>query len=140
MNLNISKVVCCVFLAISFCSFQSATNTSVDKLLEVNKTRETTEIMVKQILDMFEKKYPNVSIMTWGSIEKSIDYDSYYKKVKYIYSSNYTDVEIKELIRLYKSDTMDKYITKTKKIEQQLYNAGKDFGIGIAQLVNSKIK
>lgn len=121
-------------------SFQSSTNANVEKLFTVTKTKETTEQMVKEVIAMYKKRYPNVSVMTWGSIESSINYSGYYKKIKQIYSSNYTDAEIKELIKLYNPKTMDKYTLKTKKVEQQLYDAGKEFGKELSQLINSKIK
>jgi len=127
-------------LVTSLYSFQTPKTTSVDKLFVLTKTKETTEVMVKQVIGMYQKQYPNVSMMTWGGIESSINYQGYYKKVKQIYSSNYTDAEIKELIKLYTPKTMDKYNAKTKKVEQQLYNVGKEFGKEISQLINSKIK
>lgn len=133
-----------LFLIISFSflsfSFQDAAGTNVEKLFTVTKTKETTEQMVKEVIAMYKKRYPNVSVMTWGSIESSINYNSYYKKIKQIYSSNYTDAEIKELIKLYNPKTMDKYTLKTKKVEQKLYDAGKEFGKELSQLINSKIK
>ena len=124
----------------SLYSFQTPKTASVDKLFILTKTKETTEVMVKQVIGMYKKQYPNVSMMTWGGIESNINYQGYYKKVKQIYSSNYTDAEIKELIKLYTPKTMDKYTAKTKKVEQQLYNVGKEFGKEISQLINSKIK
>ncbi len=130
------------YLIYIFClfSFQTPKTASVDKLFILTKTKETTEVMVKQVIGMYQKQYPNVSMMTWGNIESNINYQGYYKKVKQIYSSNYTDAEIKELIKLYTPKTMDKYTAKTKKVEQQLYNVGKEFGKEISQLINSKIK
>jgi hypothetical protein len=123
-----------------FSSFQSATSVNVEKLFTVTKIKETTEQMVQEVITMYKKRYPNLSVMTWGSIESSINYSGYYKKLKQIYSSNYTDTEIKELIKLYNLKTMDKYTLKTKKVEQQLYDAGKEFGKELSQLINSKIK
>lgn len=129
------------FLVVNvFSSFQLTSNSNIEKLLEVNKTKESTELMVKQIIDIYQKQYPNVSFMTWREIESSINYKSYYSKIKQIYSSNYTDTEIKELIKLYNPKTMDKYTAKTKKIEQQLYNTGKEFGKELSQLITSKIR
>lgn len=121
-------------------SFQSSTSANVEKLFTVTATKATTEQMVKEVIAMYKKRYPNVSVMTWGSIESSINYSGYYKKIKQIYSSNYNDAEIKELIKLYNPKTMDKYTLKTKKVEQKLYDAGKEFGKELSQLINSKIK
>lgn len=129
-----------IMLLVLFSSFQLNSNSNIEKLLEVNKTKESTELMVKQILDIYQKQYPNVSFMTWGGIESNINYKGYYSKIKQIYSSNYTDAEIKELIKLYNPKTMDKYTAKTKKIEQQLYNTGKEFGKELSQLITSKIR
>jgi hypothetical protein len=133
-----------LFFIISLCflsiSFQDTTVTNIEKLIKVTKTKESTEKLVKGAIDFYKKKHLNVSVMTWSNIEKSIDYYSYYKKIKQIYSSNYTDTEIKELIKLYNPKTMDKYTAKTKKVEQQLYNAGKEFGKELSQLIISKIK
>ncbi len=128
--------ICCL----SLFSFQSTTTANVEKLFAITKTRATTEVMVQEILSMYKKRHPNVSFMTWGGIENNINYNSYYKKIKQIYSSNYTDSEIKELIKLYNPKTMDKYTLKTKKIETKLYDAGKEFGKELSQLINSKIK
>ncbi|WP_291131237.1 hypothetical protein [Flavobacterium sp. UBA7682] len=141
MNLNnkFYKVVLLFFAIISF-SFQSASNENVEKLLKVNRTREITESLIQDVMVMYKKKYPNVSIMTWNSIEKSINYDIYLNKIKTIYGTNYTDAEIKELIKLYSSKTMDKYKMKTNKIEQKLYDIGKELGKELSILINSKIK
>jgi hypothetical protein len=139
MSLNKFKIIL-FCLVTSLYSFQTPKTASVDKLFVLTKTKETTEVMVKQVIGMYKKQYPNVSFMTWGGIESNINYQGYYKKVKQIYSSNYTDAEIKELIKLYTPKTMDKYTAKTKKVEQQLYNVGKEFGKEISQLINSKIK
>ncbi|MBC8884613.1 hypothetical protein H9X57_18230 [Flavobacterium piscinae] len=63
-----------------FSSFQSSTNANVEKLFTVTKTKETTEQMVNEVVAMYKKRYPNVSVMTWGSIESNIDYNSHYKR------------------------------------------------------------
>ena len=141
--MNFKSMLCKNLILISillFFSFQSSTNANVEKLFTVTETKASTEQMVQEVIAMYKKRYPNVSVMTWGSIESSINYNSYYKKIKQIYSSNYTDSEIKELIKLYNPKTMDKYTLKTKKVEQQLYDAGKEFGKELSQLINSKIK
>jgi len=141
--MNFKSMLCKNLILISimlFSSFQSATSVNVEKLFTVTKIKETTEQMVQEVITMYKKRYPNLSVMTWGSIESSINYSGYYKKLKQIYSSNYTDTEIKELIKLYNLKTMDKYTLKTKKVEQQLYDAGKEFGKELSQLINSKIK
>lgn len=141
--MNFKSMLCKNLILISimlFSSFQSATSVNVEKLFTVTKIKETTEQMVQEVITMYKKRYPNLSVMTWGSIESSINYSGYYKKIKQIYSSNYTDTEIKELIKLYNLKTMDKYTLKTKKVEQQLYDAGKEFGKELSQLINSKIK
>jgi hypothetical protein len=137
---NVSYKSLILISLILLTSFQSSTSVNVEKLFTVTKTKETTEQMVKEVIAMYKKRYPNVSVMTWGSIESNINYNGYYKKIKQIYSSNYTDAEIKELIKLYNPKTMDKYTLKTKKVEQQLYDAGKEFGKELSQLINSKIK
>lgn len=137
------KTVCkmtLTFCIMLFSFIQSSTNANVEKLFTVTKTKAITEQMVQEVIGMYKKRYPNVPVMTWGSIESNIDYHSYYKKIKQIYSTNYTDAEIKELIKLYNPKTMDKYTAKTKKVEQQLYDAGKEFGKELSQLIISKIK
>lgn len=140
MILKNRLLIATLLLSIFLLSFQKAPISNVDKLLQVNKTRETTEAMVKEVLSMYKKRYPNVSMMSWGSVESSVDYQSYYKAVKQIYSSNYKDVEIQELIKLHQPKTMVQYTAKTKKVEQQLYNAGKEFGRKLSTVLNSKIK
>lgn len=130
-----------ILISVMLFSFiQSSTNANVEKLFTITKTKVITEQMVLEVMGMYKKRYPNVSVMTWGSIESNIDYNSYYKKIKQIYSTNYTDAEIKELIKLYNTKTIDKYTAKTKKVEKQLYDAGKEFGKELSQFIISKIK
>lgn len=129
-----------LFISMLFFSFQSITKANIEELFTITKVKANTESMVQEVLSMYKKMHPNVSVMTWSNIESSINYKNYYKKIKQIYSSNYTDKEIKELIKLYNPKTMDKYTLKNKKVEQKLYDAGKDFGKELSQLINSKIK
>jgi hypothetical protein len=90
MNLkNKFSKIAFLFMTMLFSSFQSSTTANVEKLFTVTKTKATTEQMVKEVIAMYKKRYPNVSVMTWGSIESSINYSGYYKKIKQIYSSNY---------------------------------------------------
>jgi hypothetical protein len=64
--LDLSKLN--VILLVLFTSFQTASNANVEKLFTVTKTKETTEQMVQEVVAMYKKRYPNVSVMTWGSI------------------------------------------------------------------------
>lgn len=137
---NIFYKIALLFTAMLFFSFQSITNSDLEELFKVNSTKASTEAMVKEVIGMYKKRYTNVSFITWSSIESSINYNSYYKRIKQIYSSNYTDAEIKELIKLYNPKAMDKYTLKTKKVETKLYDAGKEFGKELSLLINSKIK
>lgn len=60
----------------TFFSFQSTTTANVEQLLKVTKTKETTEAMVKEVIEIYKKRYPNVSDMAWDSIESSINYQA----------------------------------------------------------------
>lgn len=139
LNKKIARTVL-IFIALVSVSFQSGLNPNIEKLLQVSQTKQNTEEKVKEVLSMYKKKYPNVSIMTWGGIEESINYQTYYAKIRQVYRSSYSDAEIKELIKLYNPKTMDQYMAKSKRVEQKLYDVGKEFGKELSAHIQARVK
>lgn len=138
--MNLTKAFCVLVLSLLTTIAFSQSSANIDKLLQVNKTKETTQARVKEVLAFYQKKYPNVSFMTWSGIEANINYQTYFAKVREAYRSSYSEAEIKELIKLYNPKTMDQYEAKSKRIEQKLYDIGKEFGKELSAQIQAKVK
>lgn len=100
--------------------------------------KPTMQTMVTQGIEIFKKQKPAVPQQVWDEIQRSVVYTSYINKVADIFNKNYTQPEIKELITL---TTAQQKLPQFKKVvQQQLYDAGNEFGKNFGNLIKTRLK
>ncbi|GAL85774.1 hypothetical protein MYP_3003 [Sporocytophaga myxococcoides] len=112
----------------------------VDELLRLTKTRESAEVVINSIIRKQVQNKPKAPSNIEFEIKKSINYETYLNQVKRIYYSNYSELELKELIKIYREGDFELFKSKTQKIEKPIYDVGLAFGKDCAKIINDKLK
>lgn len=111
----------------------------IENLLTALQIKPTMQNMVSKGIELYKKKKPAVVQQVWDDIKNTVDYTSYMNKVLGIFDTNYTQPEIKNLVSL--AATTKPELFKFKNIvQQQLYNAGNEFGKKFGTLIKDTLK
>ena len=102
--------------------------------------KESCEMFIVQLINKVKENHPTKTNVNWQNVKNKINYNSFITDSKKVYTFNYTEIELKELVSLYKSNKIVEYKNKTKKIETQLYQLGKKFGQDIMSQINKNTK
>lgn len=125
----------------SLCSAQQVDKKEVlvNELFQLTKMKESCEMLIVQLINKVKENHPTKTNVNWQNVKNKINYTSFITDSKKVYTSNYTEIELKELVSLYKSNKIVEYQNKTKKIESQLYQLGKKFGQDIIVQINKLV-
>lgn len=129
---------------LAFCFAGSAQTTTkqqdIQKLLTALQIKNIMQSMVSNGIELYKKQKPAVPQQVWNDIKKSVDYSSYMTQVAAIFDNNYSQPEIKNLITLAASAPPGKLPQFKKIVQQELYNAGKEFGNNFGNLIKLTLK
>lgn len=106
----------------------------IKTLMKLIKIEPTMKGIVENGIELIKKQKPNVPREVWNNIKSSIDYNSYSNRVEKIFYTNYTSEEIKNLIKEAKANPNELPFFK-QIVQQQLYDAGKQFGKNYANSI-----
>jgi acetolactate synthase small subunit len=128
------------FLISQFAHSQIQQNKQQDisTLMQLMKIEPTMKGMVENGIELIKKQKPAVPQQIWNSIKTSVDYKPYVNRVEQIFDANYTQAEIKNLIAEVKANPKKMPLFK-QIVQQQLYDAGKQFGKNYANSIKQTL-
>jgi hypothetical protein len=131
-----------IFLSVTSSSISQNNNKakSIDLLLEEIKAKESTELIIGAVIKQYLNKTPNAPSSIDKEINKSIDYSSYYIKVRDTYNKAFSESEIKELIYIHQSGNKELFKKKSERVSNELYDIGNSFGKEAVKIIVAKLK
>lgn len=113
---------------------QQSKQKDITTLIQLMKIEPTMKGMVNNGIELMKKQKPSVPEQVWNSIKSSVDYKPYTNRVEQIFNTNYTEAEINNLVAEAKVNPKKMPLFK-QIVQQQLYDAGKQFGKNYANSI-----
>lgn len=136
------KKIICVLISF-FGTFLYSQATKQDKVKELIYLSGVTNLSYEQMNEFlwdFRRRYPNVPEDFWGQISKEMNIQELVIKYIPIYEKFYSDSDIDELLKFYKSDLGRKMLSNLPIITQELKGIGKKWGQDIERKFSSELK
>jgi len=105
------------------------------KLMEVNGSAASYDLVYDQMVSQFKMMKPNVPQMIWDSAKREVfDKEIGYLKKELIpvYQKNFTPEEVKQLIAFYTSPLGQKLVDGTTKISKESMKIAQPWGMSLA--------
>lgn len=112
----------------------------IDIFLKETEALVSTKKLLAGIISQKSRKKQNAPKNIEETIQASIDYESYIDEVQEAYVATYTEDQIDELLKIYRSGDMEYYKKKTESVSKKLYEIGTAFGKESVALINEKLK
>jgi hypothetical protein len=119
---------------------QSDSKKDILKLMEVNGSAASYDLVYDQMVSQFKMMKPNVAQAVWDSAKGDV-FDkeiSYLKKdLIPVYEKNFTPEEVKQLIVFYTSPLGKKLVDGTTKISKESMQIAQPWGMSLAGKIQS---
>jgi len=126
-------------LLLTFSSFGQTKEQDIQELISVLQIKSTMQTMVSESIELYKKQKPFVINQVWENIKNSVDYTVYLNSVSSVFSNNYTQAQIKQLISLTIKAKPGKQPKFKPAVKEQLYNASNKFGKKFALALKEKV-
>jgi hypothetical protein len=117
---------------------QNTKQQDIALLVELIEIQSSMNDIVEQGIVYYQKQKPFVPEHIWSEIKANVNYSPYLQKVLQIFDSNYSQIEIKDLI-VQAKETPKKIPLFKKIVQQKLYEAGKQFGRSYADYIKETL-
>ncbi|WP_294288946.1 DUF2059 domain-containing protein [uncultured Chryseobacterium sp.] len=136
----IKKITAAIFIFAGSLSFaQSSKEVKVKELIQVVGVSKLAVQGVKQFISTFKENYKEVPDAFWNDFLKEVSSEEFSNLYVPIYSKYYTESELDELIRFYKTPLGQKIITNTPLIMKESAEVGRDFGQKLGMKLAEKL-
>lgn len=113
---------------------------NVRELMKAMGAEKQMTQMMKMMINSYKTNTPNVSEEFWDEFLKEVKTDELIDLLIPIYEKNFTDEEILDLTRFYKSAIGQKLLEKNPAIMQESYAIGQEWGKKLGEKVVSKLQ
>lgn len=96
--------------------------------------------LVDGTIELYQKQKPAVPQQVWDEIKNKLDYISFVNKVSAIYDNNYTQAEIRQLIKIIPSSKPKQQPQLKPAVQEQSYNFSNEFGKNFSSIVKEELK
>lgn len=128
------------FVFASVFSFaQTSKEKKVMELLEVMGTKKTMEGSLSTYIDFYKKSYPNIPSEFWNAIMNKKNVDDLLSRLIPIYSKNFEENEIDDLLKFYRTETGKKIIQKLPSIMKESMEAGQIWGRNLGEQIQKEL-
>ena len=111
--------------------------------LEINGSKQTFSVVVKQLMMQFKMMKSDVPEAFWTKFENEVlsaSMEDLYAELVPIYKNHFTHAEIKEIIKFYESPVGKKMAKETPAITQESMGVGQKWGKMIGEKVQKALK
>jgi hypothetical protein len=113
---------------------------NIKKLLEITGTKDLTQQIIAQMLDLMKAEYPQVPEKFWDSFVAELRPDEMIDEFIPLYSKYYSNEEIKQLIAFYQTPVGKKTIAILPQISRDSSAIGLRYGREAAQRALQKLE
>lgn len=138
--LAVTAVTLWITLSPSAHAQSQATAQSVQELMTLTGAGNLGMQMMNTLLPNLQRMAPQVPASFWQEFAKEIDPNELVAIVVPIYQRHFTESEIQEMIRFYKTPTGQKFTRELPLVTQESVAAGQQWGQQIAQRAIAKLQ
>lgn len=128
------------FLLFGIFTFSQNKQEKIKELLVMSGQANIGVQLVNQLLSQFKSVYPKIPEKVWGDFVKEINTDDLINKIIPVYDKYYTENDIDEMIKFYKSPVGIKMTSNLQNIFLDGQEAGRKWGREIAEKVLKKLE
>jgi hypothetical protein len=115
---------------------------TLKSFFKVTGSEEAYKTVVIQMMGIYRKQYPNVSVDVFNRLEKEMletSINDLSLMLSPVYSKYYSKEELESLITLYKTPIMQKYISNTPALLKESMAIGQAWGESIGRKVADEL-
>jgi hypothetical protein len=134
-----------LFFSISISSFGQNTRDyekTLKSFFKVTGSEEAYKTVVIQMMGIYKKQYPDVSVDVFNRLEKEMletSINDLSVMLSPVYSKYYSKEELESLIALYKTPVMQKYVSNTPELLKESMTIGQAWGESIGRKVADEL-
>lgn len=132
-----------LFLSSSIGQSDEAYAKSLKKMFSVSGTEETYQAAIKQMIDIFRQRSPEVDESIWKDFENEFAKTSIDELVELfmpVYQKYLSREDIEGIIQFYQSPVGQKYAKSIPMITQESMQIGQQWGMEIGQKITKKLE
>lgn len=134
------NIIIGLFLSVGmFSNGQTTKEKKVKDLLHTMGTTKTMETSFEYMINFYKTQNPTIPHSYWAKAEKLINYEDLIQKIIPIYTRNFTEQEIDDLLVFYRTSTGKAMIEKMPNILRESMNAGQTWGRELAEKIEKDI-
>lgn len=133
------KIITVLSLLIGTLVFSQASEAKIREFIKITGADKLAISSMQTYMDQFKKSAPNIPDEFWDEFAKEFTADKMIQLYVPIYAKYYTESDIDEMIRFYKSPVGQKTISVMPSILQESMEAGGKMGREVAERVMEKL-
>ena len=137
------KYICifaCIFVALSSLAQPSTKTERIRELMDVTGAGKLGVQMLSTLIQTYKKEVPSVPEEFWDEFVKQVNPNDLTELVVPIYSKYFTEEEINQIVKFYKTPIGKKMVEKLPLIMQDSYRVGAEWGQKIGEQVAERLK
>lgn len=96
--------------------------------------------LVSEVVELYQKQKPTVPQQVWNEIKNKLDYNSYINDFAAVLDNNYSQQEIKQLIKIIPTLKPKQNPPFKLEVQEQSYKLGNEFGKSFAAILKEQLK
>lgn len=134
------KIVILFVLFISSISFaQSSKEAKIKELLKVTNMSEMAAQGAKQFINSYKENYKDIPEEFWDGFLKEVSSEEFSKLYIPIYAKYYSEADLDELVKFYKTPVGQKMISSTPLIMKESMEVGREWGQNLGKKLMDEI-
>jgi hypothetical protein len=109
-------------------------------LLEVSGTAKLGMQVLDQMIVQMRRTHPDVPPEFWDAFKKEVGPEDFIELIVPVYAKHFSDDEVKELIKFYKSPIGQKLIREQPMMVRELMVAGQQWGAQLGPRIAKRLK
>jgi len=118
----------------------TAKDKKIKELLELTGAGKLGVQMAQQLFSTFQAQYPDVPAAFWEKMQAEISAEGIIDLTLPIYGKYYSEEELNQLLKFYKTPLGQKVISVTPQIVQESMQAGRIWGQQLAEKIINELK
>ena len=130
----------CIFVALSSLAQPSTKTDRIRELMDVTGAGKLGVQMLSTLIQSYKKEVPSVPEEFWDEFVRQVNPNDLMDLVVPIYSKYFTEEEINQIVKFYKTPIGKKMVEKLPLIMQDSYRVGAEWGQKIGEQVAERLK
>jgi hypothetical protein len=112
----------------------------IHTLLEISGSGKLSDQILDQIIGMVRQQYPAAPAEFWTDFRKESPSSEYLDQIIPIYASHFTDEEVQEMIRFYRSPVGQKLVKEQPLMMRESKNIGQKWGFAVSERIRQRLR